>query len=41
MAKHKSKDGECTVDEKDFEAEFVAAEKFNRVAVDEYGGDDG
>ena len=40
-AKHKSKDSECSVDEKDFKAEFVAVEKFNRVAVDEYGGDDG
>ena len=40
-AKEKSKYGECSIEKEDFEAEFVAVEEFDRVAVDEYGGDDG
>lgn len=39
-AEEEAEDGEGTIDEEDFEAEFVACEEFDWEAVDEYGGDD-
>ena len=38
-AEEESEDGEDTIDEEDFEAEFVASDEFDWEAVDEYGGD--